>query len=137
MSYCQLKISQLLSKPPPPLALATLPSADAGPIPAAPRRLSSCQHCTWQTPAAFSPEHATHPSSQALVICQVTQGQRQKPGRGAVIASAKLWGAGSCCLEPPRRALSPRGSPQGQCLYLPKPGKVGGASELGLRWTVT
>lgn len=54
-----------------------------------------------------------------------------------MIASAKLWGAGFCCLEPPRRALSPSGSPQGPCLYLAKSGKVGGASELGLRWTVT
>lgn len=79
----------------------------------------------------------TLPSSQALAIRQVTQGQRQNPGRGAVIAPAKLWGAGSCCLVPPRRALRTSSSPQGLCLYLAKPGKVGGAPELGLRWTVT
>lgn len=54
-----------------------------------------------------------------------------------MIASTKLWGAGSCCLALPRRALSPSGPPQGPCLYLAKPGNVGGASELGLRWTVT
>lgn len=54
-----------------------------------------------------------------------------------MIAFTKLWGAGSCCLAPPRRALSTSGPPQGPCLYLAKPDKVGGASELGLRWTVT
>lgn len=53
------------------------------------------------------------------------------------MALAELWGASSCCLEPPRRALRPSGSLQGPCLYLAKPGKAGGAPELGLRWTVT
>lgn len=53
-----------------------------------------------------------------------------------MIVSAKLWGASSYCLEPPRKALCPSRPRQGLCLYLAKPDKVGGASELGLRWTV-
>lgn len=123
------------------MALTAKLAACAGTIQATP------QHCAgasagrqtpaaWNNPTAF-PEHARPPQLSGtgdLPGCPRSEAESRE---GAVIASTKLWGASSCCPVPPRRALRPSSSPQGLCLYLAKPGKVGGAPELGLRWTVT
>ena len=83
----------------------------------------------WNNPTASLLSTGTAPSSQALAGNLPGYPRSEAECRkGAVIASTKPWGAGSCCLEPPRRALSPSGPPQGPSLYLAKPGNVGGAS---------
>jgi hypothetical protein len=77
-----------------------------------------------------------HSLSWALAIYQVIQGQGRIKREKTLTTSAESqeW-----LLLPgtPRRALSPSGSLQGPCLYLAKPGKMGGISALGLRWIVT
>lgn len=123
------------------------PWQDKTPDIASPCLLPSLLCCLWMacihhtqpcagTNAVFdSPQlsrTAPRPLSQALAICQATQ-LRQI---GAVAASAKTL---EQFLLPgtPRRALNPCGSPLGPGLYLAEPGKVGGASALGLGWAVT
>lgn len=130
--FCQLRISSDCGSL--PAARASLHPACAGTVPATPQRCPGASSALGRPPCleqphSLSPEHAHAPSSQALAGNLPGYPRSEAECRkGAVIASTKLWGAGSCCLERPRRALSPSGPPQGPSLYLAKPGKVGGAS---------